>query len=56
MHPLLLGQLARQHVAEMRQAAARRPVTDTPANRRVPLRSRAGWALIKIGLRLAASS
>jgi len=55
MHPRLLGQIADEHVAEMRQSAAqqRASAAHRPAQLRVTLRSRAGWTLIAIGLRIA---
>jgi hypothetical protein len=53
MHPQLLGQVAREHVSDLRRDAERHapgPVT------RIPIRRRAGWTLIQIGLRMAASA
>jgi len=68
MNPNLLGQVARQQLADLHRTAAHRtahhgsashgsashgPVT---ARRGAKIRHRAGWTLIQIGLRLAASS
>jgi hypothetical protein len=58
MHPFQAGQVADRHRADLcAQAARRRRVaTAATARRRVPIRHRAGWTLVHIGLRLAASS
>jgi hypothetical protein len=49
MHPFQVGQFAQYRVAGLREEAA-------AARRRVPIRRRAGWILIHVGLRLAVSS
>lgn len=70
MHPQIMQQIARQRQAEQRALSARAdrvwqarqaqranepgPGHDPAAHRR-PLRQRAGWALIALGLRLAYS-
>jgi hypothetical protein len=55
MHPDLIGQIATQHVDELRKSAAAAAsgagVTSPP---RPSIRNRAGWTLVHIGLRLAA--
>jgi hypothetical protein len=58
MHPFQAAQAADQHRAELRAQAAqrRRAAMAATARRRVPIRHRAGWTLIHIGLRLTASS
>jgi hypothetical protein len=51
MHPQILGQLASQHATEIRESATARH-----AGRRSPrhrARYRAGWIIVKMGLRLA---
>jgi hypothetical protein len=55
--PQLLSQLAQQHQADARQsAAAARAGHAAAAPQRAAIRRRAGWTLVQIGLRLAASS
>jgi hypothetical protein len=54
MNPYLLGLTAQEHTAELRRAAERHRVTG-PDRPHDTMRSRAGWALVHIGLRLAAS-
>jgi hypothetical protein len=58
MHPFQAGQVADQHGADLRAQAIRRrrAAAALSARRHVPVRHRAGWALIHLGLRLAASS
>jgi hypothetical protein len=58
MHPHQLGSLATQHIAELHEGATARHRADRAAavRPRVPVRRRAGWALVHVGLRLAASS
>ena len=57
MHPFLVGQVANQHIADLREAAAgRRRAAAATSGRRVLIRHRAGWILIHIGLRLVMSS
>jgi hypothetical protein len=62
MHPRLLEQLAHCHAADLRKQAMRQLAAprqaDAPADaaRRVTIRSRAGWALVQIGLRMATST
>ena len=59
MNPRIVDQMAQQHIADLRQAAAR---AGPGAGRcesggaATALRSRAGWALVHIGLRLAVRS
>jgi hypothetical protein len=52
MHPQQLGVLASQRVAEHRAAVAELRIAAAARGRRRPIRSRAGWALIQLGLRL----
>jgi len=58
MHPYLLGQMAHEHTDDLRRAAERRQLAAAarPAARRRTLRTRAGWTLVQVGLRLAAHS
>jgi hypothetical protein len=56
MHPYLLGQAADQHISDMRRSAEERRIADAAASRHATIRNRAGWTLVQIGLRLAASS
>jgi hypothetical protein len=68
MNPRIVDQIAQQHVGEVRRAAVRQSRSERagPAgagSRRGDgggaggaLRSRAGWALVHIGLRLAVRS
>jgi hypothetical protein len=55
MHPRLLEQLASQHTGELHASAprSRRRQARIP---RPPVRQRAGWTLVEIGLRLAGTS
>jgi hypothetical protein len=60
MNPYLTGQLADARIESLHRAADRRPRTGRPGRRtaghRVArLRSRAGWTLVHLGLRLAAT-
>jgi hypothetical protein len=54
MHPDLIGQMATQHTDELRTSAAR-AARGAGAVRppRPSIRTRAGWTLVHIGLRLA---
>lgn len=59
MHPYLLGQMAQEHTEDMRRAAERRQlaaVRRTRRARRHTMRTRAGWTLVQVGLRLATHS
>jgi hypothetical protein len=58
MYPFQAGPVADQRRADLRAQAAqrRRAATAATARCRVPVRHRAGWVLIHIGLRLAVSS
>jgi hypothetical protein len=62
MHFELLGQAAHQHVADARRSAAKPQVARTASDARTAtddrgtIRSRAGWTLVQIGLRLATRS
>jgi hypothetical protein len=56
MHPELLAQDAHQHVAEVRRSARKAQAGRTAADHRASMKSRAGWTLVQIGLRLATSS
>ena len=58
MHPHQLGSLASQHIADRHAAATARSraAGSAPGRHRLAVRRRAGWALIHLGLRLAASS
>jgi hypothetical protein len=65
MNPSLLGQVSQQHVTDMqnsaahwataRQAAGRRTAAGQRAGHRATIRNRAGWTLVRIGLRLSSS-
>jgi hypothetical protein len=55
MHPYLLSQVAHEHIADLRRSAANR-TTANAVGRGRNIRSRAGWTLVQVGLRLAASS
>jgi hypothetical protein len=55
MHPELVGQIAQQRTDDFRQsAAANARGAAAPRLRHPSIRSRAGWTLVHIGLRLAA--
>jgi hypothetical protein len=57
MHPYLLSQLSQEHIADLhREAARRRPARVPAARRGDSIRTRAGWTLVHIGLRLAERS
>jgi hypothetical protein len=58
MHPYLIELLARQHETERRRSAPRHDlhVPGRRRDRRCPVRHRAGWALVAIGLTLARGS
>lgn len=56
MHPELLAQDAHQHIADVRRSARKAQVGRTAAHHRASMKSRAGWTLVQIGLRLATSS
>lgn len=56
MHPYTMSQLAVQHVGELSAAADRSRPHVTPAGPRNSVRSRTGWMLVDIGLRLAGAS
>jgi hypothetical protein len=58
MHPRLMETLSRQHAAELRGPAYRsgRSGAVTRAAPRRAMRQQMGWALVEIGLRLAATS
>ncbi|MFD7547299.1 hypothetical protein ACFV0R_20005 [Streptomyces sp. NPDC059578] len=59
MHPEVHLMIHRQRAVELRQEAAPyaraspRPRTGRPTGRRSELRTRLGWALVELGLRLA---
>jgi hypothetical protein len=55
MHPWTMNQLAIQRRSELRAAARGRPHVIPPGPRK-PVRHRAGWTLVEIGLRLAGTS
>jgi hypothetical protein len=52
MNPELIWQLASQRVAEVCQDASRRQLAATGREPRESVRQRAGWALVKAGLKL----
>lgn len=52
MYSRQLEQLARQRTSELNASRARRTVPAEP--QRQQIKTRAGWALVQIGLRLAA--
>lgn len=52
MNPELLSQLASQHRAEVRDDATRRQLAVADREPRESVKERAGWALIKAGLKL----
>lgn len=55
MHPLMVQELARQrHAEQVAKASAPRP-TSPHKHQRHSLRSHTGWALVSIGLRIAAA-
>lgn len=57
MHPHLLSQITHQHIDDLhRAAAARGPAAQQHSGPGAALRSRAGWALVQVGLRLAVRS
>jgi hypothetical protein len=60
MNPQLLSQIARQHVTDLRDSAATRragtAASQQRADGRPTIRSRTGWKLVQIGLRLATSA
>jgi hypothetical protein len=55
MHPYLLGQMTQEHTDDLRRAAERHQLATAikPVRRRPTLRTRAGWTLVQVGLRLA---
>ncbi|MGI9008159.1 MAG: hypothetical protein ACR2FU_18525 [Streptosporangiaceae bacterium] len=57
MYSRQLEQIASQRPAELRatRAAAARPAPAAAGPPRKPIRTQTGWALVSIGLRLAAS-
>ena len=57
MYSRQLEQIASQRTTELRaaRAATASPAPATPARQRKPIRTRTGWALVAVGLRLAAS-
>ena len=56
MHSDAIEQIARQHTAEMHQAAEAGHVGKGGRGPRNPIRHRTGWTLIAIGLRIANDS
>jgi hypothetical protein len=58
MHPDLIGQIATQHTAELRESAAQSTrgarVVRVVRLPHLSIRYRAGWTLVHLGLRLAA--
>jgi hypothetical protein len=56
MNPQLLAQTANQHVADLHRQAGRRQTVSQAAAPHATIRTRAGWTLVTIGLRLAARS
>jgi hypothetical protein len=54
MYPRQLEQLARQRTRELRAGTPTR-IAATARRPKKPLRSQTGWALVSIGLRIAAS-
>jgi hypothetical protein len=54
MHPDLLGQIATQHVDDLRKSATSAAAAEVTSSPRPSIRNRAGWTLVHIGLRLAA--
>ena len=55
MHPVFIGQIARERTREARQSAAEDARAAAAARPSRPsIRNRAGWTLVHIGLRLAA--
>jgi hypothetical protein len=57
MHPHLLSQITRQHIDDLRRSAAERTPGAAPGTGAgAAIRSRAGWALVHLGLRLAVRS
>jgi hypothetical protein len=52
MNPQLMNQLATQRVAEVSQEAVRGRLATAGREPRESVRQRAGWALIKAGLKL----
>lgn len=53
MNPQLIYQLATHHTAELYQRATRSQLAAAGREPRESVRQRAGWALIKAGLKLA---
>jgi hypothetical protein len=53
MNTQMLEQVASQHISEVRQSAFRchRP-SETASGQRESIRTRAGWTLLNVGLRL----
>ncbi len=52
MNPQLICQLARRRVSEVRQQATRCRLAAADREPRDSVKQRAGWALIKVGLKL----
>jgi hypothetical protein len=56
MHPRLIEPLASRRPDELRSAATRSRLGRACRGPRRPVRQRAGWTLVEIGLRLAGNS
>jgi hypothetical protein len=56
MNPQLLAQAANQHVTDLHRQAGQRKTASQAATSHPTIRTRAGWTLVTIGLRMAARS
>ena len=55
MHPYVMNQVAHEHAADLHRAADQRRLAKSAPGAHATLRSRAGWTLVHVGLRLAAN-
>jgi hypothetical protein len=56
MNPRQIEPLVNEHVSELRGSASRSRMRRASQRSRRPVRQRAGWTLVEIGLRLAGPS
>jgi hypothetical protein len=54
MHPYVMTRVAHEHAADLHRSADQRRLARSTADGSATLRSRAGWTLVHVGLRLAA--
>jgi hypothetical protein len=56
MNPRLIEPLVNEHVRDLRGSASRSRMRRAGQKPRPPVRQRAGWTLVEVGLRLAGPS